>query len=328
MKKINVGIVGITGLVGQTIKEILEKTNLPIERLFVYASERSKGETVEFKDETIIIKAFSETSLNDPIDVLFFAVESQLALKYAPLAAQKGIYIIDNSSAFRLDPNIPLVVPEVNQNQLTKDSYLIANPNCSTIQSVTALSKIHELFTLTDVNFTTYQAVSGSGVAGIRDLKTTSEGKKPEFYPKPIYDNVIPQIDAFLDNGYTKEEMKMVDETQKILNTKLKITATTVRVPVRVGHSVQIHATTKEVIDYDKLVQAYQKSEHIVLYSNHSYPTPLDVVGDNLVHIGRLRLDLNYPNKLLLWTVADNVRKGAALNAVQIAQIIYKEFIL
>lgn len=327
MKKINIGIIGITGLVGQTILNILETSNLPIQSMYVYASSRSKGKEVSFKGETLIIKELSEASFNDPLDIVLFAVESDLALKYANIATSKGMYVIDNSSAFRMDEKIPLVVPEVNAHTLTKFNYLIANPNCSTIQSVVALNSVHKLFELSAVNYTTYQAVSGSGVNGLEDLERTTHGEAPNFYPKPIYDNVIPQIDVFLENGYTKEEMKMILETQKILSSKIDITATAVRVPVKVGHSVQIHATTKAPIDFDQLMHTYASSSEIRVYKTPDYPTPQDVAGSDLVHIGRIRKDLNYPNKLLLWTVADNVRKGAALNAVQIAEHVYKEFI-
>ncbi len=327
MKRINVGIVGITGLVGQTILDILEKSTLPIGKLYVYASSRSAGKIVKFKEEHIKIKALNKDSFSDPLDIVLFAVEGDLAQIYAPIASKKGIYVIDNSSAFRMHDDIPLVVPEVNSSILNKNNYLIANPNCSTIQSVVALDSVHKLFQLTDINYTTYQAVSGSGVSGIEDLDRTTKGEAPAFYPKQIYDNVIPQIDQFLDNGYTKEEMKMIFETQKILGTRLNITATAVRVPVKVGHSVQIHATTKQVIDIEQLIRVYELNKEIQVYTKNTYPTPQDGAGNNLVHIGRIRKDLNYPNKLLLWTVADNVRKGAAYNAVQIAEHIYKEFI-
>jgi len=327
MKKINVGIVGITGLVGQTILEILEQSSLPVDTLFVYASSRSKGKEVLFKGRTIVIKELNEDSFNDPLNIVFFAIESELALKYAKIASSKKIYVVDNSSAHRMIEHIPLVVPEVNKHVLKASDYIVANPNCSTIQSVVALHTVHQLFKLVDVDYTTYQAVSGSGVNGIEDLDRTSQGLEHNFYPKPIYNNVIPQIDQFLDNGYTKEEMKMILETQKILASKINITATTVRVPVKVGHSVQIKATTKEIIDLDKLKSAYANMDEIKLYPPNDYPTPLDASGSNLIHIGRIRKDLNYPNKVLLWTVADNVRKGAAFNAVQIGEYIYKEFI-
>ena len=327
MRHINVGIVGITGLVGQTILEVLEQSNIQIHQLFVYASSRSAGNQIHFNGQTFEIKALDEESFNNPMDIVFFAVESDLAKKYIPLALKKQIYVIDNSSAYRLDQNTPLIVPEVNSHVLKKNNYLIANPNCSTIQSVVALNAVHKLFNLVEVNYTTYQAVSGSGVNGLEDLEHTTKGELPNFYPRPIYNNVIPQIDDFLDNGYTKEEMKMVFETQKILSSKIDITATAVRVPVKVGHSVQIHTLTKEPIDLNKLINTYKKSQGIKIYEQNDYPTPLDAADTNLVHIGRIRIDLNNPKRLLLWTVADNVRKGAALNAVQIAEHIYKEFI-
>ncbi len=327
MRKLNIGIVGITGLVGQTVLEILKTSSLPINSLYLYASSRSKGKTVSFNGEVLVIKELNADSFNDPLDIVFFAVESDLAQKYAPIASQKGIYVVDNSSAFRMQADIPLVVPEVNAHVLKPNNYLIANPNCSTIQSVVALKTIDELFKLTDVVYTSYQAVSGSGVSGLDDLERTSQGDAPQFYTKPIYNNVIPQIDIFLETGYTKEEMKMVMETNKILGLSLNISATTVRVPVKVGHSVSIYATTKQNIDLSKLKQSYLKADGIKLYEDFDYPTPLDAAHTDLVHVGRIRKDLNYPNKLLVWTVADNVRKGAALNAVQIGEYIYREFI-
>ena len=327
MRKLNIGIVGITGLVGQTVLEILKTSSLPINSLYLYASSRSKGKTVSFNGEVLVIKELNADSFNDPLDIVFFAVESDLAQKYAPIASQKGIYVVDNSSAFRMQADIPLVVPEVNAHVLKPSNYLIANPNCSTIQSVVALKTIDELFKLTDVVYTSYQAVSGSGVSGLDDLERTSQGDAPQFYTKPIYNNVIPQIDIFLETGYTKEEMKMVMETNKILGLSLNISATTVRVPVKVGHSVSIYATTKQNIDLSKLKQSYLKADGIKLYEDFDYPTPLDAAHTDLVHVGRIRKDLNYPNKLLVWTVADNVRKGAALNAVQIGEYIYREFI-
>lgn len=327
MRQLNIGIVGITGLVGQTVLEILKTSSLPINSLHLYASSRSKGKTVDFNGHEIVIKELKEDSFDVPLDIIFFAVESDLAQKYAPIASQKGIYVVDNSSAFRMQVDIPLVVPEVNAHVLKPNNYLIANPNCSTIQSVVALKNVHELFELTDVVYTSYQAVSGSGVNGLDDLERTTLGDAPQFYPKPIYNNVIPQIDTFLESGYTKEEMKMVMETNKILGLNLSVSATTVRVPVKIGHSVSIYATTKQNVDISKLKSAYLKASGIRLYEDFDYPTPLDAAHTDLVHVGRIRKDMNYPNKLLVWTVADNVRKGAALNAVQIGEYIFREFI-
>ncbi|WP_162146812.1 aspartate-semialdehyde dehydrogenase [Acholeplasma granularum] len=327
MKKINIGIIGITGLVGQTMLKVLETSKLPINQLYVYASSRSLGKKVIFKDEELTIKELNIETFNDPLDIVFFAVDSDLSKIYAPIAVAKGIYVIDNSSAFRMDEDIPLIVPEVNKKILKKDNYLIANPNCSTIQSVVALNAIHKLFEVSEVNYSTYQAVSGSGVNGLEDLELTSKGLNPQFYPRPIHDNVIPHIDAFLESGFTKEEMKMVNETNKIFSTKMYITATAVRVPVKFGHSVSIHATTNKNIDLNLLLETYKHSEGIKLYLNNQYPVPLDVQDSDLVHIGRVRMDLNFPNKILLWTVAENVRKGAASNAVQIGEYVYEEFI-
>ncbi len=327
MKKVNVGVVGVTGLVGQTMLKVLESYDFPIHNLYVYASSRSAGKAVTFKGKDYTILELNEHSFDVELDIVLFAVESEFALKYAKIASQKGIYVIDNSSAFRMYEDIPLIVPEVNIKTLKKDNYLIANPNCSTIQSVVALKVIDDLFGLEGVDYTSYQAVSGSGLSGILDLERGIEKLDPLFYPKPIYMNVIPQIDSFLDNGFTKEEMKMVLESNKILGKKLDISATCVRVPVHTGHSVSIHAKTLKDIDLNALIHAYKSHPSIVYYDQMNYPTPLDVVDHDEVYVGRLRLNLNHKNQVLLWTVSDNVRKGAASNAVQIAQYILKEFL-
>lgn len=327
MKKINIGVVGVTGLVGQMMLKVLESYDFPINNLYVYASSRSAGKTITFKNQTYSILELNEHAFDVDLDIVLFAVESEFALKYAKIASSKGIYVIDNSSAFRMHDDIPLIVPEVNINVLKKTDYLIANPNCSTIQSVVALKVIDDLFGLNAIDYTTYQAVSGSGLAGIKDLDRGILGEEPLFYPKPIHLNVIPQIDQFLENGFTKEEMKMVLESHKILGKKLDISATCVRVSVHTGHSVSIKAKTDKKIDMDLLIKAYKSNPNIIFYENFDYPTPLDVAGTDQVYVGRLRKSLNHDDQVLLWTVADNVRKGAASNAVQIAQYILKEFL-
>jgi len=327
MRDIQIGIVGATGLVGQTMLKVLESYKLPILKVHLYASSRSKGEIVYFNGKPLVIQELTEHFVNDKLDIVLFAVDSDIAKIYAPMAAKKHIYVIDNSSAFRMHENIKLIVPEVNINTLEKDDYLIANPNCSTIQSVVPLKVIKDLFGLEEVDYTSYQAVSGSGHPGLKDLDRTKEGLEPIFYPKSIYENVIPQIDHFTENGFTKEELKMVNETRKILNQDVFVSATCVRVPVRVGHSVSMKVTTKKPIDLEELIQAFQEKSFIKVYKDPTFPTPKDLMDSDDVHIGRIRMDLNYPNKLLLWTVADNVRKGAASNAVQIAEYIIKEFL-
>lgn len=328
MKKLNVGIVGITGLVGQTMLKVLEEYNIEINELYLFASSRSKGKEVTFKGETKYILELNEAAFTMDLDVVLFAVDADLSRKYAPILVQKGVYVIDNSSAFRMDDEIPLIVPEVNIDILTKDNYLIANPNCSTIQSVVPLKIIDDLFGLTEVNYSTYQAVSGSGVNGILDLDNGKKGIEPSFYPKQIADNLIPQIDAFTDSNFTKEELKMVNESVKILGKKMDISATCVRVPVYVGHSVAIDARTVNKIDLRLLEDAFNKHPGIKLYENNTYPTPIEVEGMDEVFIGRLRKGLYKDNQVLLFAVADNVRKGAASNAVQILKYIQKEFMI
>lgn len=327
MKTYKVGVVGVTGLVGQTMLEVLAEYQFPISHLGVFASKRSAGKLIQFKGIDYQIEELNENSFDQGFDIVLFAVEAELAKLYAPIAANNGAYVIDNSSAFRMNPEIPLIVPEVNINILQKDHHLIANPNCSTIQSVIPLKVIDELFGVKRVSYTSYQAVSGSGQAGIDDLKRGFEGLEPLFYPRPINYNVIPQIDSFLDNGFTKEEMKMVNETNKILGKPIEVEATCVRVPVFVGHSVVMSVETMKSIDLTLLQNALMNHPQIKLYSEQSYPTPIDSVGQDKVLIGRLRKNLYHDNQVLLWSVADNVRKGAASNAVQIAQYIIKEIL-
>lgn len=253
MRTYRVGVVGVTGLVGQTMLEVLAEYQFPISHLGVFASKRSVGKIIQFKGVNYQIEELNEKSFDQGFDIVLFAVEADLAKLYAPIAAKSGAYVIDNSSAFRMNPEIPLIVPEVNINILHSDNHLIANPNCSTIQSVVPLKVIDELFGVKRVSYTSYQAVSGSGQAGIDDLKRGREGLEPLFYPRPINHNVIPHIDSFLDNGFTKEEMKMVNETNKILGKPIEVEATCVRVPVYVGHSVSMSVETIKPVDISLL---------------------------------------------------------------------------
>lgn len=326
MKTFKVAVVGVTGLVGQTMLQVLSQYRFPIESLSVFASSRSVGKTIEFNGEIYPIKLLDEYAFDEGFDIILFAVEADLAKKYVPIAAQTGAYVIDNSSAFRMDKTIPLIVPEVNLHHLKKENHIIANPNCSTIQSVIPLAVIDQLFDLKRVYYSTYQAVSGSGLSGIHDLTEGKKGNPPTFYPKPISDNVLPHIDSFLDSGYTKEEMKMIEETHRILGKMVDVQATCVRVPVFVGHSVSMFIETHKPIDLDILKEVLRKHPSIVLFDQESYPTPLEVAGTDTVYVGRLRKDLSHNNQMMLWCVADNVRKGAASNAVQIAEYIIKEW--
>ncbi|PKK93716.1 MAG: aspartate-semialdehyde dehydrogenase [Tenericutes bacterium HGW-Tenericutes-6] len=326
MRTYKIAIVGATGMVGQTFRQVLEDRKFPIKEIVFFASEKSDGKTIDFMGKTYLVKALNSHSFDEGFDIALFSAGGEISLIYAPIAASKGVKVIDNSSAWRMKPNIKLVVPEVNKSVLTKDDFIIANPNCSTIQSVVPLKVIHELFEVKRVIYSSYQAVSGSGYKGIMDLERGKNGEPNTFYPKPIYENVIPHIDSFLASGYTKEEQKMVDETKKILNLpNIKVSATCVRVPVLVGHSVSMYVETNKPIDLSLLNNTYEKNPDIVLHKDDTYPTPLDVAGQDSVHVGRVRLDQDEPNGLHLWVVADNVRKGAATNAIQIAEHLIKE---
>lgn len=324
-KLYRVCIVGATGMVGQTMLEVLETRNFPISNLELFASEKSSGKKTKFKDQVLTIQALNEHSFDEGFDFAFFAVDAHLAKIYAPLAKQKGSIVIDNSNAFRMNEDVKLIVPEVNGHVLSSEDRLIANPNCSTIQCMLPLQIIDELFDLVHISYTTYQSVSGSGHDGVNELSLSKQGKAPQKYPKIIHENVIPQIDTFDISGFTKEELKMIHETRKILNKKVDVDATCVRVPVIVGHSVSIQVETKKTIDLNLLKTHYQKDHHLVLYQDHDYPTPKDVLGDDRIFIGRVRKSFYKDNQVLLWVVADNVRKGAATNAIEIAEYIIKE---
>ena len=324
MKTYDVAIVGATGLVGKTFIKVLQERKFPIKKIVFFASSRSKGKTIIFNNQSYIVKELNKHSFDEHFDFALFSAGSDASLTYAPIAASKHITVIDNSSAFRQDKDIPLIVPEVNGHILNKNHYLIANPNCSTIQSVVPLKVIDTLFDIKRVIYNTYQAVSGSGYKGLEDLENGQKGMKPKTYPKPIYNNALPHIDVMLDDGYTKEELKMILETKKILEKDVKVTATCVRVPITFGHSVAINVETKLPIDKHKLIEAFQKVDGLI-YHNHDYPTVSDISGQDEVHIGRLRLDDSVEHGLNLWVVADNIRKGAATNTIQIAEYMIRK---
>ncbi len=325
-RRYRVAVVGATGMVGETFIKVLQERAFPISKIAFFASSRSVGKTIDFQGNTYPVFELTEHSFDEGFDFALFSAGGETSLKFAPIAAQKGAVVIDNSSAWRMKKEIPLVVPECNGDILTKEHTLIANPNCSTIQSVVPLKVIDDLFGLKRVIYSSYQAVSGSGYKGVFDLERGKKGEAPNFYAKPIYENCFPHIDDFLDSGYTKEEKKMMDETRKILNLPdLSVTATCVRIPVMVGHSVSMNVECVRPIDLDLLKKAFQEHQGIVFYDGKSYPTPKDVAGDDLVHVGRLRRDESTHHALNLWVVADNVRKGAATNAIQIAEHMIKE---
>ena len=328
MKKVNVAIVGATGLVGQTFLKVLEERQFPINHLYLLASSRSVGKKIEFAGKNYTVEELTPDSFNKDIDIALFSAGGSVSKQYAPIAAAHGIRVVDNSSAWRMNDKIPLVVPEVNANVLTEDDYIVANPNCSTIQCVVPLQVLHKAYQIKRIVYSTYQAVSGSGVKGLRDLESDIQGERVSFYPHPIAYNCLPHIDDFLDNGYTKEEMKMVNETRKILgDNSLKITATTVRVPVRFGHSIAINVELEHPFELEEVVEKLRAAEGIVIVddvANNEYPLALCAEGKDEVFVGRIRRDFSVENGLNLWVVADNIRKGAATNTVQIAQQLLK----
>lgn len=323
MKRKRLAVMGATGLVGQTMIRVLQEYKIPYESLRLFASAQSAGQWMTVGDQKIMIEELRDDVFDGNLDYALFALEANFALQYAPLAVAKGCVVIDNSSAFRREPKIPLVVPEVNLHTLQGYQGIIANPNCSTIQSVVTLAPLRK-YGLKRVAYTTYQAVSGSGKAGLEDLERGLVGEEPKFYPHPIAFNVLPQIDSFLEDGFTKEERKMMDETRKILELPdLNVTATAVRVPVRFGHCVEINLSLERPFLLEEIREIFAADNNIVLMDQPEkgiYPTPLDAAGKDKVYVGRIRRDPSQENCLHIWCVADNVRKGAASNAVRILQ--------
>lgn len=325
-KKYHVAIVGATGMVGRQFVSILEEFNFPVETLYAFASKRSANTYIPFKEQNILVEELTTESFDRPIDIAFFSAGSEISKTFGPQAASKGILVIDNSSQWRLDPQVPLIVPEVNFSDVYSHKYLIANPNCSTIQSMIPLQALKS-FGITEVMYTTYQAVSGSGYRGVNDLQR-EEATPYQFYPKEIKGNVIPQIDVLLDNQFTKEEMKMREETRKILHLPtLPVSATCVRVPVLNGHSVSIAVTLSEEITRAHMLHALTQQPGLRLMEDQ-IPTPMESSGQDDILVGRIRQDLDNKYRWHLWVVADNIRKGAASNAVSIAQQYIKEEII
>lgn len=323
----NVAIVGATGKVGRTFIEVLEKRNFPIKNLYLYASKKSAGLKLKFKNQEFEVIELSEETIKDNIDFAFFSAGGDTSLKFSPLFAQKNAIVIDNSSAFRMDKNVPLIVPEVNGDDALNNNGIIANPNCSTIQAVVALKPLHDKFKIKRIIYSTYQSVSGAGIFAIKDLDIDDEDKLNKFQYL-IKGNLIPQIDVFLDNGYTKEEMKMINETRKILkDDSIKITATCVRVPIENSHSESINIEFENDITLNEILNTIENSKGVILMDNiknNIYPMPKYISGNDEVYIGRVRIDESCKNSINIWVVADNILKGAALNAVQIAEYIIK----
>ncbi|EDT25315.1 aspartate-semialdehyde dehydrogenase [Clostridium perfringens] len=322
----NVAIVGATGNVGRKFLKILEERNFPVKELYLFASKRSAGKTLKFKGEDVLVEELCEANIeNKKIDFALFSAGGSVSLEFAPIFAKHGAVVIDNSSAWRMDKKVPLVVPEVNPEDVKWHKGIIANPNCSTIQAMVALKPLYDKYGIKRIVYSTYQAVSGAGIQGILDLQ---EGTTKKF-PYPILGNVIPHIDVFLDNGYTKEEIKMIEETKKILHDdNLRITATTVRVPVLNAHSESINVELNSEFELENVIDLFNSSKGIIVHDdveNLKYPTPLELSGKDEVFVGRIRRDFSLDNGLNLWVVADNIRKGAALNAIQIAEILINE---
>ena len=335
-EKYNIAIVGATGIVGEALLNILKSRDFPINEIVAIASKRSSGSKVKYGDKLISVINIENFNFEN-IDFAFFSAGSEVSRKYAPIAANSGSIVIDNTSEFRYRDDIPLIVPEVNPNDidLYQNTNIIANPNCSTIQMLVALKPIHDRFVIKSINVSTYQAVSGSGRKGINELIDQTHAYlnqqeiKSSIYPKQIAFNAIPFVDSFCENSYTREEMKMVWETQKILDKSISVNATAVRIPVLVGHSESISVETVKSINIDELLKDYNKFKGIEIIDNNSeYDFPnaySNGQGTDNVYIGRIRKGLDNDKILNIWVVADNVRKGAALNSIQIAEAIINQ---
>jgi len=327
-----VAVVGATGAVGQTMLEVLAERKFPVSRLIPLASSRSAGSVISFNGKDIVVQDL-DTFDPEGVDIALFSAGGDTSTQYAPRFAEAGCYVVDNSSAWRMDPEVALVVPEVNPGDLemARQNRIIANPNCSTIQMVVAMKPLHDAVPIQRVVVSTYQAVSGAGGKAIEELaKQTAQllnSQKPvvDVFPARIAFNVIPQIDDFMDDGYTKEERKMMDETVKIMGAPIAVTATTVRVPVFYGHSESINLTFSGHMDAETARDILSDAEGICVVDDPAtadYPMASEAAGSDPVWIGRIRTDNSCPNSINLWVVADNIRKGAALNAVQIAEIL------
>ena len=332
-EKYVVAVVGATGAVGNEMIATLEQRNFPIEKLRLFASERSEGKTLTYKGTEIAVETINDKSFVG-IDIALFSAGAERSKIWAPVAAQSGCVVVDNSSQWRMDKEVPLVVPEVNAHDLKWHKGIIANPNCSTIQMVVVLKPIHDAARIKRVVVTTFQAVSGTGMKAMDELlKQTTDllnfkEAKCNVYPHQIAFNVLPHIDKFLDNGYTKEEMKMVNETKKIMgDDTIRVTATTVRVPVFKGHSESVNIETDKKLTPKEVRTLLSKSPGITVFDapeKNVYPLPIDVAGKDDVYVGRIRIDESIEKGINMWIVSDNLRKGAALNAVQIAEELIK----
>lgn len=327
----DVAIVGATGAVGEALVEILEEREFPVRTLYLLASERSEGKRIQFRGSSIVVKRLDQFDFNQ-VQIGLFSAGGDLSAEFAPIAAAAGCVVIDNTSQFRYDEDVPLVVPEVNAHCVAeyRKRNIIANPNCSTIQMVLALKPLHDAAGIERINVSTYQAVSGAGTAGVQELAgqtanlLNAKEAKAEVMPVQIAFNAIPQIGKIQDNGYTLEEMKMIWETQKILDPAIRVNPTCVRVPVFFGHSEAVHIETRAKLDVAEAGKLLRAAPGVTFMEEAGkYPTAVvDAAGTDPVFVGRLREDLSHPNGLNLWVVSDNVRKGAALNSIQIAELL------
>ena len=324
-----VAVVGATGLVGSMILRVLEERNFPVTELIPVASERSKGKEISFKGNKYKVVTVDEAIALKP-EIALFSAGGSTSTEFAPKFAEAGTIVVDNSSAWRMDPSKKLIVPEVNASVLTADDRIIANPNCSTIQMVVVLKPLHDKYKIKRVVVSTYQSVTGTGVKAVSQLNDERAGIEGEkAYPYKIDLNVIPQIDVFVENGYTKEEMKMIQETNKIMgDDSIRVTATTVRIPVMGGHSESVNIEFENDFDVQEVRQLLAQQEGVIVVddpANLKYPMPKDAHGKDEVLVGRIRRDESQDKTLNLWVVADNLRKGAATNAVQVAELLHKK---
>jgi aspartate-semialdehyde dehydrogenase len=325
-----IAIVGVTGMVGSVMLKVLEERNFPITELIPVASERSLGKIIHYKGNDYEV-VLPETAIGMRPDIAIFSAGGGTSLKYAPGFAAVGCFVIDNSSAWRMDPDKKLIVPEINSHELGPDDKIIANPNCSTIQMVMSLAPLHKKFGIIRLVISTYQSITGTGVSAVKQYNAEREGLKVEdpAYPHQIYENCLPHCDVFLDNGYTKEEMKLVHETRKILgDNEIKITATAVRVPVNGGHSESINVQFEKETNVEEIKSILSDTSGIIVEDKpkeNTYPMPLTAKDSDAVFVGRIRKDESLDNAFNLWVVSDNLRKGAATNAVQIAEYLLKE---
>ena len=333
MKQYRAAVVGATGMVGRKFLQVLEERKLPVSEYFLFASARSAGKQLPFMGKTYTVRELTDDAFQDlGIDIALFSAGGETSRHFAPIVAASGAVVIDNSSCWRMDPDVPLVVPEVNPDAIPgyKNKGIIANPNCSTIQAMVVLKPLADAYGLKRVVYSTYQAVSGAGQKGYMDLVNGLKGEAPQKFPHPIAGNCLPHIDVFLDTGYTKEEQKMIDETRKILSLpELRVTATTVRVPVYHGHSESINVEFARPFELDELRAVLEKAPGLIVRDDpkhNVYPMAIEAADTDPVYVGRIRRDFSVDSGVNLWCVADNIRKGAATNAVQIAEELIRQW--